>query len=131
TGPVGESVPFCHLRLDYFDHPAARLHLEADLPSWACHNLNCDTEGLGSPFEQVAPVALVCPGIGHTRRQLLRLDQCTLHPISILNVGGMNRDGQQVALCIDHHLSFASIDLFAAIKTTLAAGFSSLDRSAV
>src|SRR5439155_15628745 len=27
TGPKGETVPFCHLRLDYFDSPAAPGHL--------------------------------------------------------------------------------------------------------
>ena len=42
------------------------------------------------------------------------------NPISILDVGSVDRYRQQVAVCIDNHLSFPSIDLFAAIKATFA-----------
>lgn len=42
---------------------AARLHLEANLVGRACGNLDRDTEHLRGPFDQIATVALIRPGI--------------------------------------------------------------------
>src|SRR5262249_22384141 len=113
------------------DHPTARLDLKANLIGHAPNNLDRDTEHLGGPFAKVATVTLVSPGIGHTWTQLLCLGERWLHPIPILDVGGVDYYRQQIAFRIDDELPFAPINLFAAIKAALAAGFGGFDRLAV
>src|SRR4030095_579723 len=57
TTSASQHIRFFHLRKDYFDHPAARLHLKADLVGRARNNLDGDTEHLGRSFDQIATVA--------------------------------------------------------------------------
>jgi hypothetical protein len=45
----------------------------------------------------------------------VRLVQYWLYAIPVLDVGGVDRYRQQIAFCIDDELSFASVDLFAAL----------------
>ena len=45
------------------DDRGAGLHLEATLLSRPLHDLNGHSEQLGGPFEQIAAIALVGPGI--------------------------------------------------------------------
>ena len=110
------------------DHPAARLGLKANLVGRARDYLDRDTQHLCRPFDHIATIALVSPGIAHGWAQFLRLVECWLHTIPILDVRGVNHHRQQIAFRIDDELPFASINLFAAIKAALAAGFRSLDR---
>jgi len=72
------------------DNPAAWLNLKAYLIGWTSDNLDRDTKNLGGPFDQVATVTLVSPGIAHGRTHILRLVQRWLHPISILDVGSVD-----------------------------------------
>src|SRR4029079_17700164 len=78
------------------NHPATRLDLKADLLGRARDNLNRDTQHVCGPFDQIATVALVSPGIAHAWTHILRLVQCWLHTIPILDVGGVDRYCQQV-----------------------------------
>src|SRR6266540_3119590 len=110
------------------NHPAARLNLKTDLIGTARDNLDRDTQHLCCPFDQIAPVALISPSLGDTWTQFLRLVQCWLHTIPILDVGGMHHYGHQIAFGIEDEFPFAPIDQLAAIKAALAAGLSGFDR---
>jgi hypothetical protein len=113
------------------DDPPARLDLKADLSGRARDNLDRDTKHAFGPFDQVAPVALVGPSIGHGRTQIVGLVQCSLHTVPILTVRGRDCHGQQIAFCIDNHLALAPIDLLAAVKTAFTASFCGFDRLAI
>src|SRR4029078_7820288 len=83
------------------DDPTARLHLKADLVGRGGYNLDRDTQHLCSPFDHITTIALVSPGIAHGWTQFLRLVQCWLHTIPILDVRGVNHHRQQIAFGID------------------------------
>ena len=54
TSPESEHVRFCHLRKDYFDHPAAGLHREAALAELWADEFDADRRGVSD----------ACPGVG-------------------------------------------------------------------
>src|SRR5438093_9499556 len=102
------------------NYPSARKHKKAFLINRALHDFDRNTKHLGGPFEEIASVALIGPAVCDTWTQIVGLVQHRLGSHAILDVGWVDRGGQQIAFGVNYHLAFATFDLFATIKATRA-----------
>jgi site-specific DNA recombinase len=58
TSPESEHVRFCHLRKDYFDHPAAGLHREAALAELWADEFDADRRGVSDARPGVGAISV-------------------------------------------------------------------------
>jgi len=115
-----------------FDHPTARQQYETlggiasfdDLDGPLPHFCECF-------FQLVAGIAAIGEDVAQPGIQLADRSQGSNRAVSILNVGSMNPQADQIALGVGDDMAFAALDLFTGIKPTRTAAFRGLDRLAV
>ena len=74
-------------------------------------------ESIDKLFATINPVGKDMPKPGKAIAQALQQGDS---PMDILNIGGMNMDGQQETISIGNNVPFASIDALAGVKAAWA-----------
>src|SRR5947209_8015012 len=105
------------------DHPASRQELEAFDAGWPLDDLDgpgpAMGERVGELFAAIDAVGKDMPQLGKALAQALQQRHGTM---DILNVGGMNVNGQQQAVGVGDDMTLAPVDAFAGIKPARPAG---------
>jgi site-specific DNA recombinase len=134
TSPQSEHVRFCHLRSDYFHHPAPwQLHI-ADTPGWATDDLDhIASLRLRQPAPEVMIVVLpVGPDLlqaglvlGGQSAQDLRRDR------AVVGRGYAHQDHHQQTQGVDDEMTLPPGDLLAPVVPPTVGDLGGLDRLAV
>ena len=100
------------------DHPASRQELEAFDAGWPLDDLDGPGAAMGERanelFAAIDAVGKDMPQLGKALAQALQQGHGAM---DILNVGGMNVNGQQQAVGVGDDMALASVDAFAGVKT--------------
>src|SRR2546423_9298845 len=99
------------------NHPASRQELEAFDAEWPFDDLDGPWTAMGERVSKllatIDPVGKHMPQLGKALAQALQQGHGAM---DILNVGGMNVNGQQEAVGVSDDMALAPIDAFAGIK---------------
>jgi hypothetical protein len=105
-----------------FDNPAPWQELEAFDPERALDDLDCPRAAMGECINEllspIDPVSKDMSQLGEAVSQSLQQRDCTM---DVLNVGGMDVQGQQQAIGIGDDVPFSPVDAFARIEAARAA----------
>src|SRR5436853_1513581 len=100
------------------NHPASRQELEAFDAEWPLDDLDSPLAAMGERVSKllaaIDPVGKHMPQLGKALAQALQQGHGAM---DILNVGGMNVNGQQQAVGVGDDMALASVDAFAGVKT--------------
>jgi site-specific DNA recombinase len=105
TSPESEHVRFCHLRKDYFDHPAARLHGEAALSWLRPDEFNADGRGVRDARARIGAIRVA----QRDERPWTARDAQQRHAVmAVMQVGGRDCGQQQAPIGVHESMALAS-----------------------
>ncbi len=98
-----------------FDHPAAADHGEAGLLGVALHHLDDDVGPLLGPAHEAAGIAAVGEGAFDEWEAGSRGLEDALGAVAVLDIGGVDLNGEQASVGVGQNVAFASFDLLARV----------------
>src|ERR1700760_2009142 len=120
---LGEAAASTEPSEGAFDNPAPRQKLEAFDPLWSLDDLDRPRSAMGQCGDEL--IAAVDP-VGKDMTQLREPASQPLQqgdgPMAILNVGGMNVDGEQKAVGVGDDVPLAPVDAFTGVEASRTAG---------
>src|SRR5215831_3763918 len=126
SGPFevsGEAAASAEPGKGAFDNPAPRQELKAFDPEWPLDDVDCPRPAMGECvsklFAAIDPVGKDMPQLGKALSETLQQGDCAM---DILDIGGMDVNGQQQAIGIGDDVPLAAIDTFARVKAARPAG---------
>src|SRR5262249_15338267 len=103
--------------------PAPRQELKAFDPEWPLDDVDCPRPAMGECvsklFAAIDPVGKDMPQLGKALSETLQQGDCAM---DILDIGGMDGNGQQQAIGLRDDVPLAAIDTFARVKAAGPAG---------
>jgi site-specific DNA recombinase len=115
TSPESEHVRFCHLRKDYFDHPAPGQHDEAGGARAAADDEQRQAEQETDQQDGQAVVAAVGEHRLEPAVERLQPPQQIPRAVRVLDVGGVDDHAQQQAGGVDRDVALAPLHLLGGI----------------
>ncbi len=107
TNPESEHVRFCHLRKDYFDHPAAGLDGEASLVGLRPDEFDADGRGVYDAWPGIGAIRIAQGEEGpRAARGLQQRDPA----VAVVGVGRRDGSQQQAAISVHKRVALASDD---------------------
>jgi site-specific DNA recombinase len=146
TSPESEHVRFCHLRKDYFHHPAPLEHMKAawDLgqrlvraapdAAQARPPMLADDQLPAQGFQQPrlqALVGAVSPDQGDAGELGVEASEQQRGTIAVMDVGGVHPCFEQATFRVDQNVAFATRDLLPAVVAARTTRFGGADGLAV
>jgi site-specific DNA recombinase len=131
TSPDSEHVRFCHLRKDYFDHPATRQGDKALCSPGTADDEQREAEQEAGQDCWHAVVAAVGEHGAQPAIQRLDASEQPACAVRVLDGGGMDDDAQQQPLRVHGDVSLAPCHLLGRIKAAGTAAFRGLHALAV
>jgi hypothetical protein len=105
------------------DDPTPREKLEAFDALWSLDDLNRPWSAMGErSYELIAAVNSIGKDMAQLGKPAPQLLQQRNGPVAILNVGGVNLNGEQEAIGVGDNMSFAAVDTLTGIVASRTAG---------
>ena len=138
TAPSGELTRFCHLRKDYFDHPAMRQDLEAFRSGQSADHFQPPAEALAGRRDERCVRAIhpdqlePAPAVMHILFDPVKQSlQDELAARGVLDAGTVHHHQQQQTQRIHHDMPLSPVRLLVHVHPTGLAAFGGLDALAV
>src|SRR3954449_8042446 len=115
TSLESEHVRFCHLRKDYFRHPAAREEDEAGAAREPAHDDQGQAEQEAGEQDRQPVIGAVGEHDPEPRVEPLQLLEQVAGAVRVLDVGGVDDDPEQQAAGVDRDVPLPALDLLGGV----------------